>query len=87
VRSNTHAAFIAGSRTDTDYDDAVNTRGRALTVAVLAAVGGLIAVATRRIRSERGHGGPGPPPSGVREPRRPLHPAGSGPVAAEPTDD
>jgi hypothetical protein len=62
-------------------------KGRTLTyaIAALAAVGGVIAAARRRARPDGGR--PGPPPAGVREPRRPLHPAGSGSATADPDQE
>jgi hypothetical protein len=68
------------------YNDSVKLTGRPF-VAALAAAGALVALLRRR-RSRRpiGLGGPGPPPAGVREPRRPVQPAGSGAAAVDPTE-
>jgi hypothetical protein len=60
----------------------MKARTMALAIAALAAVGGVVAATRRRARP--GGWGPGPPPAGVREPRGPLHPAGSGSATADP---
>jgi hypothetical protein len=57
-------------------------------VTAFAAVGALFALVRRR-RNRRPielGGGPGPPPAGVREPRRPVQPTGSGAAAVDPTE-
>lgn len=62
--------------------------GRPL-VTALATAGALFALLLRR-RNQRavelGGGGTGPPPAGVREPRRPVQPTGSGAAAVDPTE-
>jgi hypothetical protein len=57
-------------------------------VAALAAVGALVTLVRRRNRRpvELGGGGTSPPPAGVREPRRPVQPTGSGAAAVDPTE-
>lgn len=58
-----------------------------LVAAAIVAVGVLLSARRRRRRQRMGwRGGPGPPPSGVREPRRPLQPAGSGAAEADPAE-
>lgn len=64
----------------------MSKRREGLAVAVLVAIGAVLAVAARRQQETAwgGGSGPAPPPAGVREPRRPLGPTGSGSQAVDP---